>query len=190
MKPTTEHQASIKALLKPKVRAIKSQLRAEMNARINAAVKELRDQLREQLAQTAETAQTKAEGNEEIKPDASAPAPSGTVELLLFIKHFDNQLRGRVCTQYTPNVLAAIQEAAKEDDRCLAFLLEVLDLTHKEQHVHAMDVMSNLDEYEGVRKLAGALVKSGEVGVWEGLSLNKLYSGELRGRLWVYGTDG
>lgn len=207
MKPTTEYQKAVKALLKPKVRALKAKLRAEMSARVDAAVKEMREQVAAGVseagvgeakvgeAKVGEAGVSEAKVGEagvseakvdEAKDGAADPEP------LLFIEHFDDQVGAYMCTQYPPQVLEVVLEALKEKERgrCMAFLLVVLELTQLRLYAKAQKALEDLEDFRVVHELAGKLVESKSVGVCERLSFSQLYSWDgLRARVWLYGTD-
>lgn len=207
MKPTTEYQKAVKALLKPKVRALKAKLRAEMSARVDAAVKEMREQVAAGVgeggvseakvgeAKVGEAGVSEAKDGEagvseakvdEAKDGAADPEP------LLFIEHFDDQVGAYMCTQYPPQVLEVVLEALKEKERgrCMAFLLVVLELTQLRLYAKAQKALEDLEDFRVVHELAGKLVESKSVGVCERLLFSQLYSRDgLRARVWLYGTD-
>lgn len=202
MKPTTEYQKAVKALLKPKVRALKAKLRAEMSARVDAAVKEMREQVAVEVheakvgeAKVGEAGVSEAKDGEagvseakvdEAKDGAADPEP------LLFIEHFDDQVGAYMCTQYPPQVLEVVLKALKEKERgrCMSFLLVVLELTQLRLYAKAQKALEDLEDFRVVHELAGKLVESKSVGVCERLSFSQLYSRDgLRARVWLYGTD-
>jgi hypothetical protein len=197
MKPTTEYQKAVKALLKPKVRALKAKLRAEMSARVDAAVKEMREQVAAEVheAKVGEAGVSEAKVGEagvseakvdEAKDGAADPEP------LLFIEHFDDQVGAYMCTQYPPQVLEVVLKALKEKERgrCMSFLLVVLELTQLRLYAKAQKALEDLEDFRVVHELAGKLVESKSVGVCERLSFSQLYSRDgLRARVWMYGTD-
>jgi len=202
MKPATEHQKAVKALLKPKVRALKAKLRAEMSARVDAAVKEMREQVAAGVgeagvgeakvgeagvgeAKVGEAKDDKA-NVDETKVGVADPEP------LLFIEHYDDQVGAYMCTQYPPQVLEVVLEAFKEKERgrCMSFLLVVLELVHMKKYGDLVDALADLSDFKVVQELAVKLVESKSVGVCERLSFPQLYSGDgLRARVWLYGTD-